>query len=104
MDMYTITVPQVGATPPTVSVAAPGSASVPVRKLNEVGGEFPHWSGDGRRVMWALGNAVWTYDLDRAKVVDDSLKADVSVNSKRTHGSCSFDSVALQIEKAKKEL
>jgi hypothetical protein len=47
-----------------------------VRKLNEVGGEFPAWSGDGRKVMWGLGNAVWTFDLDRAKVVDDSLKVE----------------------------
>lgn len=41
MDLYVVTVPQVGATPPTVSVATPASASVPVRKLNEVGGGFP---------------------------------------------------------------
>jgi Tol biopolymer transport system component len=75
MDFYTITIPQVGATAPTVSVADPSSAGVPVRKLNEVGGEFPTWSSDGRKVLWSLGNALWTYDLDRAKVVDDSLKA-----------------------------
>ena len=76
MNIYTVTVPQVGAAPATVSVANPAAAAVPVRKLNEIGGEFPVWSGDGRRVMWALANAVWTYDLDRAKVVEDSLKAD----------------------------
>lgn len=76
MDFYVVTIPQAGATAPTVSVAAPANAVVPVRKLNEVGGEFPAWSGDGRRIMWGLGNAVWTYDLDRAKAVEDSLKAD----------------------------
>ena len=76
MDVYVVTIPQTGATAPTVSVAAPASAAVPVRKLNEVGGEFPAWSGDGRKVMWGLGNAVWTFDLDRAKVVDDSLKVE----------------------------
>jgi Tol biopolymer transport system component len=74
MDFYVVTVPQVGATPPTISVASPANAPVPVRKLNEIGGEFPSWSADGRKVHWALGNAVWTYDLDRAKVVEDSLK------------------------------
>jgi hypothetical protein len=58
-----------------VSVAAPTEAAVPVRKLNEIGGEFPTWSASGRAVHWSLGNAVWTYDLDRAKVVEDSLKA-----------------------------
>ncbi len=81
MDFYTITVPQVGAAPPTVSVAAPGAAAVPVKKLNEVGGEFPIWSSDGRKVMWALGNALWTYDLDRSKVVEDSLKADAKAKA-----------------------
>jgi hypothetical protein len=76
MDIFVVTVPQVGLTPPTVSVANPSSAVMPVKKLNEIGGEFPTWSADGHKVMWALANAVWTYDLDRAKVVEDSLKAD----------------------------
>ncbi|MEO7966576.1 MAG: amidohydrolase, partial [Gemmatimonadaceae bacterium] len=76
MDLYTITIPQIGSATPTVSVAALPNAAVPVRKLNEIGGEFPTWSADGRKVMWALGNALWTFDLDRAKVVDDSLKVD----------------------------
>ncbi len=76
MDMYTITVTQAGSIAPTVNVAAPAAASVPVRKLNTIGGEFPTWSADGRKVMWALGNAMWTYDLDRAKIVEDSLKVD----------------------------
>jgi hypothetical protein len=81
MNLYTVTVPQVGSAPATVSVANPASASVPVRKLNEIGGEFPTWSGDGRKIMWSLANAVWTYDLDRAKVVEDSLKADARVKA-----------------------
>jgi Tol biopolymer transport system component len=76
MDLYVVSIPRTGATAPSVSVAAPANASVPVRKLNQVGGEFPAWSGDGRRVHWGLGNAVWTYDLDRATLVDDSLKVD----------------------------
>ncbi|MBI1808633.1 MAG: amidohydrolase family protein [Gemmatimonadetes bacterium] len=72
---------QVGATAPTVSVANPANASVPVKKLNDVGGEFPAWSNDGRTVRWALANALWTYDLDRAKVVEDSLKTDAKVKA-----------------------
>ncbi len=76
MDFYVLPITQTGTTAPTVSVAAPASAAVPVRKLNEIGGEFPAWSADGRRLMWGLGNAIWTFDLDRAKVVDDSLKVE----------------------------
>ncbi len=81
MDLYTITIPQVGATAPTVSVVDPASASVPVRKLNEIGGEFPAWSADGKTVMWALGNALWTYDLARGKAVADSLAADAKAKA-----------------------
>lgn len=81
MDIYTVEVPQVGATAPTVSVANLAGASVPVKKLNDIGGEFPTWSNDGRKVMWSLANALWTYDLDRAKVVEDSLKADAKAKA-----------------------
>ena len=94
MDFYVVTVPQVGATAPTVSVAAPATAPVPVRKLNEIGGEFPAWSSDGRKVMWALGNAVWTFDLDRAQVVDDSLKADGRAKARLRADSTKKDSIA----------
>ncbi|MDH5235372.1 MAG: amidohydrolase, partial [Gemmatimonadota bacterium] len=94
MDFYTITVPEIGASAPTVSVATPASAPVPVRKLNEIGGEFPTWTADGRHVMWALANAVWTYDLDRAKVVDDSLKADARVKALLRADTTKKDSIA----------
>ena len=94
MDLYVVTVPQVGATPPTISVASPASAPVPVRKLNEIGGEFPAWAGSGRKLHWALGNAVWTFDLDRAKVVDDSLKADAKVKAAIRADTTKKDSVA----------
>ncbi|MES2523421.1 MAG: amidohydrolase family protein [Gemmatimonadota bacterium] len=83
MDLYTITVAQVGSTAPTVNVASPASAAVPVRKLNTIGGEFPTWTADAKKIMWALGNSTWTYDLDRAKVVEDSLKADARVKAAR---------------------
>ena len=47
---------------------------VPVKKLNDVAAEFPAWGADGRTIYWALGNALFSYNLDRAKVVEDSLK------------------------------
>ncbi len=65
-DVYTITVPQLGATVPTVQVSKPDSAAVPVSKLNELGVEFPTWSADGRSVHWSIGNAFLSYDLDTA--------------------------------------
>ena len=71
-DVYVITVPQVGGRVPQVLVTKPDSASMPVRILTDIGGEFPAWGGDGRTVHWSIGNAFVSFDLDRAEAVDDS--------------------------------
>jgi hypothetical protein len=74
-DIYTIEIPTAGGPTPVVSVANPGAAPTKVRKLTDVGGEFPSWSADGRRVHWAIGNALFTYDLERAQAIEDSTAA-----------------------------
>jgi Tol biopolymer transport system component len=73
-DVYVVTVPRTGGPVPTVLVTKPDSAQMPVRKLTDIGGEFPAWSGDGRTVHWSIGNAFATYQLDRGEAVDDSLR------------------------------
>ena len=73
--LYVVTVPYVGGQTPTLSVADPATAAFPARKLTDIGGEFPAWSADGRQVHWSIGNAHVVYDLDRAKLVDDSVRA-----------------------------
>ena len=65
-DLYAVTVPDLGATLPTVDVTKPDSAGVPAWKLNRLGVEFPTWGADGRTVHWSLGNGLFTYDLDAA--------------------------------------
>jgi Tol biopolymer transport system component len=72
-DYYVVTVPQLGGAVPTVMVTKPDSAAMPVRRLTDIGGEFPAWGADGRTVHWSIGNAFVTYRLDRAEAVDDSL-------------------------------
>jgi Tol biopolymer transport system component len=72
-DVFVITVPRTGGAVPTVIVTKPDSASMPVRKLTDIGGEFAAWGSDGRTVHWSIGNAFATYRLDRAEAVDDSL-------------------------------
>jgi imidazolonepropionase-like amidohydrolase/Tol biopolymer transport system component len=74
-DLYVVTVPRVGGEAPSISVANPENAAFPVRRLTEIGGQFPSWSSDGRKVHWSIGNAHFVYDLDRAEVVDDSVAA-----------------------------
>ena len=49
-----------------------GSAPVPVRKLTDVGGEFPSWSADGSAVHWALGNVLFTYDLAEVEADEEA--------------------------------
>jgi Tol biopolymer transport system component len=75
MDIYLVTVPYVGGQAPSVSVADLATAAVPVRKLTEIGGEFPTWGSDGKTIHWSIGNAHVVYDLDRAKAFDDSVNA-----------------------------
>jgi Tol biopolymer transport system component/imidazolonepropionase-like amidohydrolase len=70
-EFYLVTVPATGGPVPSVLVTKPDSASVPVRKLTEVGGEFPSWSADGRAVHWAIGNAFFTYQVDSARANPD---------------------------------
>jgi Tol biopolymer transport system component len=74
-DLYVVTVPRVGGEAPTVSVSNPEEASFPARRLTDIGGQFPAWSGDGNAVHWSVGNAHFVYDLDVAKAHDDSVAA-----------------------------
>ncbi len=78
-DFYVVTVPLIGGDTPVVSVATPENAATPVRKLSDIGGEFPVWRRDGRGVHWSIGNALVTYDLDRARANADSVRADSTV-------------------------
>jgi Tol biopolymer transport system component len=73
-DFYLVAVPRTGGEVPVVVVTKPDSAAVPVRRLSDIGGEFPAWGADGRTVHWSIGNAFVTYRLDRAAAVDDSLR------------------------------
>jgi len=55
----------------------------PARKLTGLGGEFPSWEADGKRVHWSLGNAHFVYDVDAAEAFDDSVKIVKKAEAKR---------------------
>ena len=74
-DVYVITVPKYGQTP-KISVAKPESAKFPAWKLTELGGEFPTWSLDARKVHWSLGSSHFIYNLEEAKAKEERLKAE----------------------------
>jgi Tol biopolymer transport system component len=99
-DVYAVTVPPVAGQVPTINVAMPANANFPARKLSDVAGEFSTWSADGRKVHFSLANAHFIYDLDRAKAVDDSLKADARARSALSDSAKKVLAAADSIRKA----
>ncbi|HYC49697.1 MAG TPA: amidohydrolase family protein [Gemmatimonadaceae bacterium] len=64
----------VAGTAPTINLANPDNAELPVRRLTDVGGQFPAWRSDSRHIHWSIGNSHFVYDLTRARQVDDSIE------------------------------
>ncbi|NER15524.1 amidohydrolase family protein [Leptobacterium flavescens] len=72
-DIYTVTIPKLGQTP-QISLAKAENAAFPAKKLTILGGEFPFWAADSKKVHWSLGASHFIYDLDKSKAYSDSLK------------------------------
>ncbi len=62
-DIYVIELADVGDDPPNIVLTNLAASPVPVRKVTDVGGEFPAWAPDGSGLSWALGNVLFSYDL-----------------------------------------
>ena len=74
--VYLITIPMVGGeNPPSISLSNPETASVPVKRISNVGGEFIDWAENGKAVTWAMGRRFFRYDLATAKAAEDKEKA-----------------------------
>ncbi|MFT6214779.1 MAG: Tol biopolymer transport system component [Roseivirga sp.] len=80
-DIYVVTVPKLGQTP-TISVASPEAADFPAIKLTTIGGEFPAWSADAKKVHWSIGNAHFIYDLEQSALFTDSVKTATKAKEK----------------------
>ncbi|MEO5511175.1 MAG: amidohydrolase family protein [Longimicrobiales bacterium] len=72
-DAWVVTVPFVGGTTPSVTVG--DNPNFPARRLSEIGAQFPHWDWSGEKVHFSIGNAHVIYDLAKAKIFDDSVRA-----------------------------
>ncbi|WP_169315704.1 amidohydrolase family protein [Haliscomenobacter hydrossis] len=81
-EIYVVTVPKTGGEVPSISVAKVESAQFPARKLTTIGGQFPHWTADAKRVNWSIGNAYFSYDIAQAKLVEEQLKAEKKAKDK----------------------
>lgn len=81
-DIFVVTIPKTGKVA-NISVAEPTGSSFPAKKLTDLGGEFPAWESDGKKVHWSLGNAHFIYDVDKAKAFDDSVRIAKKDEAKR---------------------
>lgn len=71
-DIYTVLIPKIGKTP-SISLANAGRAAFPAKKLTIMGGEFPAWSSDSKKIHWSLGASHFVYDLDKSKAHAEKL-------------------------------
>src|SRR5712664_1165524 len=55
-QLYLIAMPVVGGEAPTVNV---GSASVPVKRLTDIGADYFAWADDGKTITWAVGASLF---------------------------------------------
>ena len=44
----------------------PGNAALPLQRVSAEAGEYLHWSGDSKRLHWALGAELFTRSLEEA--------------------------------------
>ena len=101
--LYLITVPVKGGDAPTIALANPANASVPVKKLTTVGGEFLSWAEDGKAVTFSLGRTLFRYDLAAAKTAEDAVKAKEAKASAAGGAKAASDESKAQDEEAAKK-
>ncbi|WP_419949207.1 amidohydrolase family protein [Candidatus Palauibacter sp.] len=70
-DLFVVDMAEVGDQPPTIMLLTLDSSPLPIRKVTDVGGEFPSWAPDGGALHWALGNVLFTYDLDHVEAEEE---------------------------------
>ena len=87
-ELYLVSVPRTGKTV-TINVADPAAAAFPAQKLTTIGGEFPAWSANGKKVHWSLGSTHFIYDTEQARFFEDSVKAFKKAEAKRISDSLS---------------
>jgi Tol biopolymer transport system component len=73
-NVYIVTLPEAGKIP-DINVGDPSASIFPAKQLTEIGGEFPAWEANGINVHWSLGNGHWVYNTDKAKNLEESVKA-----------------------------
>jgi Tol biopolymer transport system component len=55
-QLYLIAMPVVGGEAPTINVT---SATVPVKRLTDIGADYFAWADDGKTITWAVGSSLF---------------------------------------------
>ncbi|PYQ24939.1 MAG: amidohydrolase [Acidobacteria bacterium] len=88
-QVYLVAVPRMGGEPPTVNVF---TASVPVKKLSDVGADYLAWADGGATITWAVGSTFFRQPL-----------ATVKFEEKKPEGEDGKDATAAKKTPAPKE-
>ncbi len=97
-QLYVIAAPQMGGEPPTVKVH---SASVPVKKLSDVGADYLAWADGGATITWAVGSTFFRQAL--ATVSFEPAKKTESESEEGKSASDEEQAKTEEKEEAKKE-
>ncbi len=60
-QLYLLALPEVGGEPPTVNV---NSATMPIKKITDVGADYFAWADDGKTLTWAVGSSFFRQPFD----------------------------------------
>lgn len=88
-EIYVLEVPLLGNTAPVIHVADVQQAEFPVKKITEIGCEFPSWNNDGNIIYGALGAVAMRYELGTTlsdSVVLSEHKLEVPLKTLRPTG------------------
>ena len=80
-NVFMVTVPPIGGTVPTVSIATP--SSVPAWRLTKVGGDFVGWTSDSTAAFYSIGRSFFLHDLALAAEVDVTNRATAAAEADR---------------------
>src|SRR6202049_2329441 len=59
-QLYLIAMPVVGGEAPTINVS---TATVPAKRLTDIGADYFAWAGDGKTITWAVGSSLFREPL-----------------------------------------
>lgn len=77
----------------TTVATGPDFSGLPVRKLSEEAGDFPHFSGDGKSLYWSLGPNLYRQDVASASGVP--VNANDSDKSKHSAGNVAPEEIPI---------